>query len=236
MTVNPRLLVICEGVCWNRPAVEAHALIVMTAAEAAQVAGASVRQVGHWNRRGLFQPSVSNEPGAYGKLYSFRDLVGLRTIAKLRAQGIPLQQLRRFDAWLKERYETPWSSLRFEVRGRELVFLDPDSGATISAQPAGQVVLRFRMTQLAEETDAEIRRLRERKPEQFGQVTRTRGVLGGVWRLAGTRVPTSAIRSLHDAGYSDDDILRSYPGLVRADIAAALAHERSARSSGRRAS
>lgn len=47
--------------------------------------------------------------------------------------------------------------------------------------------------------------------------------------LDGTRIPTSAIWNLHEAGYSDDQIIYEYPRLSQADIAAALAFERARR-------
>ncbi len=50
--------------------------------------------------------------------------------------------------------------------------------------------------------------------------TRTRA-----WVLAGTRIPTGAIRRFAEAGYTVNQILREYPSLTREDVAAALAHE-----------
>jgi uncharacterized protein (DUF433 family) len=53
-------------------------------------------------------------------------------------------------------------------------------------------------------------------------VVRSPDVLGGAWRLRGTRIPISALRSFAAAGYSPGDIATEYPGLAPVDIAAAL--------------
>ena len=45
-----------------------------------------------------------------------------------------------------------------------------------------------------------IERLRERRPEHIGQVTRNRGILGGVPIIAGTRIPTETIAWFHGHG------------------------------------
>jgi uncharacterized protein (DUF433 family) len=201
-------------------------LIAYTLDEAVRVTGARQRQIMYWNTVGLFPPSVADEPGVDGRLYSFRDLVGLRTLARLRNEHkLPLQQLRRVDAWLSERYNSPWSSLRFALQGRELVFREPESELTLSASALGQRVIEFSMAEVETEIQAQVHELRARKPEQEGQIVRNRHVLGNAPRLAGTRVPTSAVWSFHKAGYKPDEIIERFPSLSRRDVDAAIAHE-----------
>ncbi len=48
------------------------------------------------------------------------------------------------------------------------------------------------------------------------------GVLAGKPVIRGTRLAVDLIISLLAQGWSDSDILRNYPGLSRADIAACL--------------
>ena len=59
--------------------------------------------------------------------------------------------------------------------------------------------------------------------QSTGRIVRTNDVLGGRWRIAGTRIPLKAILSLHQDGYSADAIVREYPGLTVEDVAAAIA-------------
>ena len=44
--------------------------------------------------------------------------------------------------------------------------------------------------------------------------------------IAGTRVPTSALWSFAEEGYDIDQVHAEYPDLDRADVVAALEHER----------
>ena len=55
-----------------------------------------------------------------------------------------------------------------------------------------------------------------------GVVVRSPDVIGGAWRLRGTRIPISGLRSFAAAGYSPGEIAAEYPGLCPVDIAAAL--------------
>jgi len=43
--------------------------------------------------------------------------------------------------------------------------------------------------------------------------------------VAGTRIPTRAIRNFKEAGYTVDQIIAEYPDLTPRDVEAALKHE-----------
>src|SRR4029453_13556170 len=64
--------------------------------EVCKIVGISYRQLDYWARTGLATPSV-REAGGSGtqRLYSFRDLVLLRTVKSLTDTGGSLQQLRK---------------------------------------------------------------------------------------------------------------------------------------------
>lgn len=55
------------------------------------------------------------------------------------------------------------------------------------------------------------------------RIVSTPDVLGGRWRIAGTRIPLKAILAFHQDGYSAEAIIRQYPSLTPEDIAAAIA-------------
>jgi DNA-binding transcriptional MerR regulator len=207
--------------------------LAFTEHHVARLTGLSPRQLRYWHRSGFFRPAIADDEarGAYARLYSFRDLVGLRTIAILRnVHGVPLQELRRVGAWLCARHEEPWSTLRFALRGRKVVFFDPGAGVAVEPRGAGQEVLPIALEPIAEEMRAAAERLRERTREQVGQLERNRQVLHNAWVVAGTRIPTSAIWNFHEAGCSVDEILAEYPSLRPADVEAALHFERRNRS------
>jgi uncharacterized protein (DUF433 family) len=90
----------------------------------------------------------------------------------------------------------------------------------------GQLIIKLTVpiTTFAEELDQKIAADSARQTK-VGKVERRRGVLGSTPVIAGTRIPTRAVWDLHEAGYSHKAILRSYPGLSQADVAAALTAE-----------
>ena len=71
--------------------------------------------------------------------------------------------------------------------------------------------------------------LRDRQPEQIGKFERHRHVVQNAHVIAGTRVPTTAIWNLHQAGFPDSTVIREYPRLKPEDIKAAIEYEYSRR-------
>lgn len=203
-------------------------LAAFTADNVCRLTGLSPRQIGYWAKTGFFSPTLLDEYGrrAFGRIYSFRDLVGLRTIAILRNEhGVPLQELRRAGAWLQSKHDAPWSSLKFALRGRKVVFYDPEYGVAVEPRGAGQEVLSIALEPIAAEMRNAAARLRERKDEQLGQLVRNRYVVHNAWVVAGTRIPTSAIWNYHEAGFNTDDIIKEYPRLTPEDVIAAIDFE-----------
>jgi len=209
-----------------------------------QLTGLSRRQLEYWDRTGFFSPRrVAAGPGGARRVYSFRDLLALGALARLRNRHrVPLQELRRVGRWLAERHAEPWSSLRFAVVGRRVLVggLDGDALVVPLRVGRGQTMLpppdadESDPGTLARELIAAAARLRQRRPEDVGAVTRHRQVLRNAPRLAGTRIPTASLWRLHLAGHDEAEILTLYPRLTPDDVRAALAHERGARARTRR--
>lgn len=86
----------------------------------------------YWDRTGLLKPSVRPAAGRGTKrLYSFRDLVQLLVVARLREMGVPLQRLRRCLAFLRKQFpalEAPLSELSLVTDGESLFVLTEDQG------------------------------------------------------------------------------------------------------------
>jgi uncharacterized protein (DUF433 family) len=188
----------------------------------------SPRQLRYWDDTEFFSPRFREEArrSPLARVYSFRDVVGLRAIAVLRkVHRIPLQRLRRVGAVLRERYDEPWSTLTFYVVGREVFYDDQEAQAIERADQTGQLVLPFELVKVERSVEAAVRALQERTPDQIGQVVRRRQVAQNRPVLAGTRVPTEAIWEFAQAGYTEADILRQYPQLTEGDVRAALQYE-----------
>ncbi len=196
-----------------------------------RLTGLSVRQLRYWDETGVYSPEFAAEDRRqpYSRVYSFRDIVGLRTLAQLR-ETVPLQELRKIGNWLKRHYDAPWSALRFSLHGKTVYFADPVTGFQVSTRPTGQTVLAvIELEPIAQDMRRAVERLRSRDPNQIGRIARHRHVMSNVPVLAGTRVPTAAIWSFHEAGYSPQEILKEYPQLTVRDIEAAIADEKGRR-------
>jgi DNA-binding transcriptional MerR regulator len=203
-------------------------LLAFSVEQAARLTGLSVKQISHLDNKGVLTPTYAevNRRRPFSRIYSFRDIVALRTIAILRQKhGISLQELRSLSRWLAENYQTPWSSLRFFVSGDRLFFRDPITGAVIASQPTGQLAMPFVMDEVVRDVSSRADRLRQRATEEIGRVERRRNVAHNAFVIAGTRIPTAAIYDFHRADYDIEAIIREYPRLTKADVEAAIAHE-----------
>jgi DNA-binding transcriptional MerR regulator len=187
-----------------------------------RLTGLTARQLAYWDQTGFFSPQlIQNGRRSLGRIYSFRDVVGLRTIAILRNDHrVPLQGLRRVGTWLQAAHETPWASLTLYVGGGRVYFDDPRTGARMGEH--GQPVLPIEMTQIAHSVERDAKQLRKRRGEDLGQISRSRYVAHNAVVVAGTRIPLTAIWNLHDAGYDARAIIREYPTLTGEDISTAL--------------
>ncbi len=198
-----------------------------TKGQAARLAGATERQVSYWANTGVLEPSIlhdrSGRPHVY--LYSFEDVVGLRTLSILRNKHrFSLQGLRKAGALLEGCSGRPWSELRFWVRGRDLFNTDPNSGVVISSDSRKQSTVKIELEQVASQVREDASRIIKRDPKDAGRVERRRTVQRNQPVFRGTRVPVVSITNLIDSGYSTQAILDEFPSLFEADVRAARLH------------
>ena len=203
-------------------------LLGFTAEHVRHLTGISDRQLRYWDQTEFFTPTYvdENRRRPFSRVYSFRDVVGLRAISVLRNRHkVPLQELRKVGDWLKRHHDSPWAELTFYVSGRRVFFDDPETGVRMAGRPLGQTALTIAMERLATEMREAAERLRERDPKQIGKVSRYRYVAHNAPVLAGTRIRTAAVWTFRRAGYSDDSIIKEYPRLTPKDVRAAIRFE-----------
>jgi len=203
-------------------------ILAFTADNVCRLTGLSAHQLSYWDATDFFSPELLDDyrRRAFGRIYSFRDVVGLRTIAVLRNKHrIPLQELRRVGEWLLSHHSTPWSSLRFALSNRKVVFRDPVTEKFVEATGDGQSIIEIDLEPIANDMRSAATRLRERRDDQIGTVVRNRFVVHNAWVVGGTRIPTVAIWNFHEAGYDANDIIREYPRLTLSDVKAAIEFE-----------
>lgn len=208
------------------------ALLAFTESQVEQLTGLSQRTLRSWEEMGIFHPSfVADRPNVpHQRIYSFRDLVSLRTLAKLRRDHrINLDELRQVGQYLSRYYDAPWTELRFSVADGHVALRDPGSSEWVSVKPFGQRYISIEFDDIRREMEADAAKLRERRPDDIGEIDRHRDVMSNAWVIAGTRIPTSTIWHFFEDGYDVEAILREYPSLTAEDVDAALQHERQIR-------
>jgi DNA-binding transcriptional MerR regulator len=102
-----------------------------TIAQTARIVGVTRRQLEYWAETGLIAPSVV-KPGGKRKLYSFFDLVELRTLGRLRAEGdVTLQRMRKVIAELEKVRDRPLATCRLVAADGNVFMVDDSDGETI---------------------------------------------------------------------------------------------------------
>jgi uncharacterized protein (DUF433 family) len=204
-----------------------------SAEQVSRLTSLSLRQLAYWDETEFFEPEYAPGYtfGAFSRVYSFRDVVGLYTIGLLRKKfKFPLQKLRLVGRYLKQYDEAPWSALALYVQADDIVFRDPSHGGEFaSAVKPGQRVFPLEMQVVAQHLETRANRLRWRRSNQYGKITRKRYVVHNAPVLAGTRITTRAVWNLHLAGYNTNSIISEYPRLRPEDVEAALTFERKRR-------
>jgi uncharacterized protein (DUF433 family) len=186
---------------------------------AARITKLSKSRLTRWDRLGFFSPEQADESdrgNPYSRVYSFNDLVGLRTLAVLTTKHhISIAELKKAYARLAERVERPWVDTPLSVLNRKVVFdLDGVPRDTDGQYAGNHISLPTIASEVAEMANA----LRNRNNDQIGVVERHKFIAHNAPVMAGTRIPVTAIESFIRAGYSDDGIVEQYPTLTRFDV------------------
>jgi uncharacterized protein (DUF433 family) len=187
---------------------------------ASRVTGLSKSRLTRWDNIGFFSPELTTEEdrgSAYGRVYSYTDLVGLRTLAILAdVHKVPLSELKKAHDLLVKSVDKPWSDISLSVLKRKVV-------TDLKGQPRnvtdGQAVIKeIPLPSIASEVADKARQLRERNKELLGTTEKHKFIAHNAVVVAGTRIPISAIKSYIDAGYSDPAIIAEYPTLTKIDM------------------
>ena len=190
------------------------------------VTGLSRHQLRAWDREGLLQPDygAENRRDPYSRVYSFQDLVGLKTIAVLKKQfKISTQKLKAVARSLIGRGFSDWYRLKLYVVKGEVHFVDPHCD-DVEGVETGQLAMLPIIDVINDVTD-KVEELKRRSPSDIGKFEKSRFVLRNARVVRGTRIPVSAIQSFARAGYSVAQILREYPSLSALDVEQALESE-----------
>jgi DNA-binding transcriptional MerR regulator/uncharacterized protein (DUF433 family) len=205
-------------------------ILAFTSPQVQRLTGLTARRLVYWDETGVYHPTYKDERAyrAYRRIYTFRDVVSLRTLVALRDRfGISLDELRKTGEHLMQFTDDPWTKRFWVENGRVYFHLSELSEHPIDRH--GQTTY-LDLGPIWDEVERETAGWTERDPGDIGQLSRHRHVQHNQWVIKGTRIPTSAVWSFHAAGYDTAGIIEQYPTLHAADVVAAIAHERQLRS------
>ncbi len=97
---------------------------------ASRIIGVSLRQLQHWDEKGLVKPSIREAAGKGTiRLYSYTDLIQLRVVKTLRDNRISLQKILRTLEYLQSHFpeiKKPLLELKFLTDGETIFVLTSD--------------------------------------------------------------------------------------------------------------
>lgn len=192
-----------------------------------------------WDNDGVFHPaqSTANKKRPLSRLYSFQDVVVLRTLAQAREAGVASYELRKIAKFVEEHPETSWSETQLYVLGHKVYFSYTDAARErllLASNPLGQQampsILTIDLGKVRVDAERRLQQMIDRLPEQIGQTEQNRFVVGGTEVFAGTRIPVVTVIDLLEAGWGDDELLENFPRLTAADLDVARQRLRHAQS------
>ena len=191
-----------------------------------RLTGLTKGQLKSWDRAGFFAPhyAYGDRHAPYSRVYSFQDVVGLRTIAVLMKEyRVSLQQLRKVAQELIRRGYAHWADVKLYVVKRQVHFRKPKSDE-VEGVWDGQLAM-IPVIDVINDVETRVQELKKRDASQVGHIEQHKHVVRNSMVVAGTRIPTAAIRRFREAGYSIQEIVEQYPSLSEEDVQAALVHE-----------
>lgn len=186
---------------------------------ASRVTGLSKSRLTRWDKEGFFSPEYLEERDRgkpYARVYSFTDLVGLRTLAILvDKHKIPIKELRATYPELAKQVQNPWANIQLSVWNKKVVW---DLNSLPRDRHGQYVGSHIELNTVASEVAAKAKELRNRHRSLLGATEKHRYVAHNAEVVAGTRIPVRAIQSFIEAGYSDAEIMEEYPSLTEIDL------------------
>lgn len=189
----------------------------------------SAAQLRYWDRTGFFSPdyAAGSRRSPFSRIYSFKNVVALRTLRMLRKEhNVPLQHLRKVAEELSDLAGELWTRTTLYVLNRRVIVQDSRTDRPKEAV-SGQYVLDIPLKVVVKSVQSDFEHLKRRELSQFGKIEQHRNVSHNAAVLAGTRIPIETIERFIEDGYSTSAIIREYPNLTEADIDAVVRNRKS---------
>jgi uncharacterized protein (DUF433 family) len=198
----------------------------LTVDQVSRVTGLTPGQLFAWDRKGFFSPrfAYDDRTVAYSRIYSFKDVVGLKTIQTLRKEyKIGFKKLKEVAKELVRRGYEHWADTKLYVVKKEVYFRDPYKGR-VEGLSTGQYAM-LAVIEVIEDVNRGVLQLKRRDNDTEGKIEKQKYITRNSSVVSGTRIPTATIRRYHEAGFSIKEIIEEYPALSEQDIFAALEYE-----------
>ncbi len=207
-----------------------NAIAAFSEDQAHRLTGLSKSRLRDWARTGFFAPALTDENSRlpFSRIYSFKDIVALRTLEMLRVQNnVPLQHLRKVAEKLSYLEDDRWTATTLWVLNRKVI-IQPPGDEKPQEVVSGQYILGIELNRIIADTERDVTAMRTRSDSDFGRVVKLRGVSQNAWVVSGTRIHADSIKRLHEDGFTDKQIIAEYPDLTPEDVSAALMHQKTA--------
>lgn len=187
------------------------------------LSGATKSQLNRWAREGILLPEIN---ASRPKIYSFRDIVALRAISKLR-RTFSLQKIRRALETLEDHdFTDHLSEYRFATDGKSVKVWTEDGFMDILANPGQWEFIGFESIYAPFE-NMKGRTVPDLQAPSEGISIRP-GRLGGTPTLAGTRVPFDLVVKLEE-DMEPEEIAEYYETVKPEAVANAIQFNRKVR-------
>ena len=125
-----------------------------------RIIGVTARQLGYWDKTGMVKPSIAQAEGkGTRRLYSFLDIIQIKTAKALRNQGMSLQKIRKCVAFLRKHapeIEHPLAELKLLTDGQTIFVLTADKDIIMDTLNSGQLVISLAIGQFVNNIKAQI--------------------------------------------------------------------------------
>lgn len=130
--------------------------------EVARLTGLTKRQLDHWDRTGLFKPSLAPAEGrGSARFYSFLDVVQLRVVKQLLDAGLSARKLRACLEFLRKNLkEENLAGASLVASGGKAFLLTERSDFAVDLAKSGQLVWMVDIGATAQEIENEHRKLK----------------------------------------------------------------------------
>ena len=144
----------------SAPASEGSAVEGFPGPKTAELVGISYRQLDHWARIGLVQPSVAAAAGSGSRRrYSYNDLVELKLAKKMRDQGLDLKSIARAFHYLRNRLGGEVASSNIAISGSDVLLVDDDQVLSLLRNGQAAMLTLLPLAGLRRELEADVVKL-----------------------------------------------------------------------------